>query len=120
MKEKCKTSKTSKMSRTGMKGLALLGERTAAASPAAKPTPASQGVVNLNTASAPQLQLLPGIGPAKAERIAAYRDKHKFRSVGELVRVKGIGRRTLQKLQPYLTLTGPTTLTSKPKPRAER
>src|SRR3954471_2093692 len=49
-----------------------------------------EGVINLNTASPDELRLLPGIGPAKVVNIVAYRDKHPFRTVDELVRIKGI------------------------------
>ena len=61
--------------------------------------------VNLNTASAEQLVELPGIGPALATRIVEHRQKAgAFKSVQELMNVKGIGERSLQKLQPYLTV----------------
>jgi comEA protein len=57
--------------------------------------------VNINTADAKRLQLLPGIGPTYAKRIIAYRKKHgSFKSVDELENVKGIGPSTLQKLRP--------------------
>jgi comEA protein len=69
------------------------------------------GVLNINTASEDQLQMLPGIGPAKAERVVAYRTKRgKFQRVRDLRRVKGIGYKTVKKLEPHLTVKGPTTL----------
>jgi competence protein ComEA len=68
-----------------------------------------EGVVNLNTASADQLQLLPGIGPAKVRNIVAYRTKHPFRTVEELVRIKGIGRKMFRRLRLHLAVSGPTT-----------
>jgi len=82
----------------------------------------SAGVVNVNTASAAQLQLLPRIGPALAERILAFRETNgPFKSPDELVAVKGIGERSLEQLRPYLTVTGETTLTSKVRlPRVRR
>ena len=58
------------------------------------------GRVNLNTASAGELQTLPGIGPALAERIVAHRDAHgAFRSVDELEKVPGIGPATATRLR---------------------
>ncbi len=71
---------------------------------------ASEGVVNLNNAAEDQLTLLPGIGPAKARAIVAYRQAHAFRRVDDVTRVKGIGRKTFGHLRPYLTIVGPTTL----------
>jgi competence protein ComEA len=53
---------------------------------------APDGKVNLNTATAAQLDKLPGVGPVLADRIVAYRDsKGGFRSVSELRQVDGIG-----------------------------
>lgn len=63
-------------------------------------------VVNINTASASQLAAsLPGIGEVKAAAIVSYRNANgPFRSVDELINVKGIGEATLEKLRPYATV----------------
>lgn len=74
----------------------------------------SSGVVNINTATAKQLSLLPGIGPSKAQAIVDYRSKREFKKVEELARVKGIGRKTVRKLKSLLTVSGETTLKKKP------
>lgn len=71
--------------------------------------PQLEGVVNLNTASADELQLLSGVGPAKVRNIVAYRSKHPFRTVEELVRIKGIGRKMFRRLRMHLAVSGPTT-----------
>jgi len=71
-----------------------------------------QGVVNINEASAHELEQLPGIGPSKSERIIHYRKKHRFRSVAQLVRIRGLGHKSVRKLRPFVTVTGPTTLTT--------
>ncbi len=61
--------------------------------------------INLNTAGAPELSLLPGIGPKRAEWIIADREKRgPFASIGDLYRIKGIGRSTVSALAPYVTL----------------
>ncbi|HTM23006.1 MAG TPA: helix-hairpin-helix domain-containing protein [Kofleriaceae bacterium] len=74
------------------------------------------GVININEASADQLQLLPGIGPARAALIVEERRRRgRFTRLRELRRVKGIGARTLQRLTPMLRLDGPTTMTAKGK-----
>lgn len=67
------------------------------------------GVVNLNTAEVGLLILLPGVGSAKAAQIVAYRSRHPFRTVDELVRIKGIGRRMVRSLRPHLAVAGPST-----------
>ena len=67
------------------------------------------GVVNLNTAPIELLGVLPGIGPSKARGIVAYRERRSFRTVDELVRVKGIGRRMVRDLRSHLAVTGPST-----------
>ena len=59
--------------------------------------------VNLNTATAEQLQTLPGIGPAMAKRVIEYRTKvGKFNKIEELINVKGIGEKTFQKIKDRL------------------
>jgi competence protein ComEA len=71
--------------------------------------PELEGVVNLNAASVDELQLLSGVGPAKVRNIVAYRSKHPFRTVEELVRIKGIGRKMFRRLRLHLAVSGPTT-----------
>lgn len=61
--------------------------------------------LRLNSATVEQLDGLPGIGPALAERIVAYRTEHgAFARIEQLNEVKGIGEKTLEKLRPYLSL----------------
>jgi competence ComEA-like helix-hairpin-helix protein len=67
------------------------------------------GVVNLNTAPPEMLELLPGIGPAKVRSILIYRQRRPFRTVDELVRIKGIGRKMVRHLRAHLAISGPTT-----------
>ncbi|HEX7118245.1 MAG TPA: helix-hairpin-helix domain-containing protein [Longimicrobiales bacterium] len=60
-------------------------------------------VLDLNRATAAELESLPGLGPALAARIVAYRDSvGAFADVAELVRVRGIGPATLERLRPRL------------------
>ena len=82
--------------------------------PLAASAAASPGVVNVNTATAQQLQLLPRIGPSVAQRILDYRKENgKFDSVEDLMLVRGIGEATLDLLVPYVALEGDTTLAEK-------
>lgn len=61
--------------------------------------------VNVNTATADELAAIKGIGKVKAEAIVAYRTEHgKFSSIDELVKVKGIGEKILQKIKPEVNL----------------
>ena len=69
------------------------------------------GKLNLNTATEEQLQRLPTVGPAKAERIVVWRKKNGgFKRIADLRRVKGFGYKTFKKLEAHLDITGETTL----------
>lgn len=63
--------------------------------------------VDINTADAETLQLLPGIGPVIAERIVAYREGHgSFRSTDHLKKVSGIGEKTYEKIEDLVIAGG--------------
>lgn len=89
------------------------GRRAAAAQ-----TQSGEGVVNIQTATVEQLQLLPGIGPSKAEAIVAFRERRAFRRVEDIMRVRGVGRATFRRLRSMLTVDGPTTLSAPSSSRA--
>jgi competence protein ComEA len=66
---------------------------------------ATAGKVNLNTASAAQLEELPGVGPVTAAAIVAFREEHgPFASVDQLLDVSGIGEATLAEIAPAATV----------------
>ena len=68
------------------------------------------GVVNVNTATQEELQLLPGIGESRAAAlIEARKRRGGFQKVEDLLEVKGIGESGLARLRPHLTLEGKTT-----------
>lgn len=73
--------------------------------PEAEEVPVVSGKVHLNTATAAELDSLPGIGPAYAERIIAYRAEHgNFKSIDELGNVAGIGDATIGKIRDLVEL----------------
>ena len=68
-------------------------------------TDSADGFISLNRASSSQLESLPGIGPALAGRILAYRDEiGSFASVGQLLEVTGIGSTLFSQLESLITL----------------
>ncbi len=63
------------------------------------------GRININTASATELDSLPGIGPVYAGRIIEYRTSHNgFKNIAEIQNVKGIGPKTFEKMQDKITV----------------
>lgn len=74
-------------------------------SPSPSPSNVEQ-LININTASAEELQELPGIGEVISDRIVAYRDLHgPFSTVDELGQVDGISERMVEELRPLVTVS---------------
>jgi competence protein ComEA len=66
--------------------------------------------LDINNATAAQLESLNGIGPAKAQAIIDYRTKHgPFQKVEDLEKVDGIGPKMVEKLKPMVTVKAPAT-----------
>jgi competence ComEA-like helix-hairpin-helix protein len=64
--------------------------------------------IDINTATAEQLQQVPGIGPSTAKAIVNFRQKSgPFQRIEDLLAIKGISKARLEKMRPYLTLTHP-------------
>jgi competence protein ComEA len=85
---------------------------------AALPTFAAEArrVVNINSADAAQLALLPRVGPSVAQKIVDFRKENgPFKTAEDLMLVQGIGEKTFQLLKPYLAVSGETTLKEKVK-----
>ncbi|MDZ7808449.1 MAG: helix-hairpin-helix domain-containing protein [Gracilimonas sp.] len=62
-------------------------------------------IININTAGLSELQTLDGIGPAYAGRIIEYREANNgFKTIEELINVKGIGEKRLETIRPFITL----------------
>lgn len=65
----------------------------------------SDELININTATSEQLRELPGIGPAYAGRIVAWRvENGEFSSKDQLLEIKGIGEKRLSRIKPLITL----------------
>ena len=72
------------------------------------------GVINVNTADAETLQLLPRVGPSVASRIVEFRESNgPFRDKEDLLLVRGIGDSTFERLEPFVVLEGESTLSEK-------
>lgn len=57
------------------------------------------GKVNINIATAQELESLPGIGPSMAQKIISYRNQQRFNRIEDLIKVPGIGKAKLEKLR---------------------
>jgi len=76
----------------------------------ARSTPAVSAPLNLNAATIAQLEALPGIGRATAERIVDYRQKNGgFKKAEDLMNVRGIGEKNFLKLKPLITVASART-----------
>ena len=89
--------------------LALVGANaapvSAAPAAAAKAAQSEARPIDLNTADSAALETVPGIGKSLSQRILAFREKNgAFQSVDDLLKVQGIGEKSIQKLRPYLTV----------------
>jgi competence protein ComEA len=78
----------------------------------ALPAGADAGV-NVNTATEEELVSLPGIGPSKAKAIVEYRQAHPFKTVDELMNVRGIGEHTFETLKDKVNVGAAATESAK-------
>lgn len=72
--------------------------------PAAKAKALPEGVVDLNTATREELMRLPGVGPATADKILAYRSEQPFRRPEDVMRIKGIGVKKFEAMRRFITV----------------
>jgi competence protein ComEA len=73
-------------------------------------TTSLSGVVNVNLATAEQLELLPGVGPARAAAIIAHRKQQgPFKRIDDLLQVSGIGEKALARMKTHCVVEGKTT-----------
>jgi competence ComEA-like helix-hairpin-helix protein len=62
--------------------------------------------ININSASSEELQQVPGIGPVTADKILQMRKSYgAFKSVDDLLAIRGIGKKRLEKMRKYLTVS---------------
>jgi competence protein ComEA len=85
--------------------LSAAAPHVALAQDAGASAPRSAAVVNVNTATAEQLEALPGIGPRTAARIVEYRQKSGgFKKVEDLMNVQGIGEKSFLRIKSMVTV----------------
>ena len=103
--------KTSRIRATSLVVLLYLGAAALAFADGGDSAAAKK--VNINTATAAELAYLPRLGAKVAARIVEHRKEKPFARPEDLMEVKGIGERLFVTLKPYVTVSGPTTLTAK-------
>lgn len=97
--------------------LSLILLFSAAISPAKKKPPLKP--VNINTATSEELQQVPGIGPATAQKILQMRKSYgAFKSVDDLLAIRGLGQKRLDKMRKYLTI-GKAVAPKSPQPTSQ-
>ena len=90
---------------TSLQPTAVLGRQANAPVPS---KPAAVATVNINTASATEIEALPGIGAKTAALIVEYRQKNgPFKKIEELMNVRGIGEKNFLKLKDHITVASP-------------
>lgn len=96
----------------------FLGLIFAASADAGKKKPPAKPI-NLNTANSEELQQVPGIGPATADKILKMRKSYgPFKSVDDLLAIRGLGPKRLDKMRKYLTVGKPAAAKAAPAPQS--
>src|SRR5712675_1992814 len=73
--------------------------------------------ININTANSHELHQVPGIGPATAEKILQMRKSYgAFKSVDDLLSIRGIGKKRLEKMRKYLAVNKSAAVKRNPRP----
>ncbi len=87
-------------------GLTLAAPVAAAPASAQKAAASEARPIDLNSADSAALESVPGIGKSLSQRIVSFREKNgPFQSVDDLLKVQGVGEKSIQKLRPYLTVS---------------
>ena len=105
-----------KIMRYPKRTLVALALLTATLAAGAATAAGNKAVVNINTANADELMLLPKIGPSVAQRILEFREQNgRFKSAEDLMLVRGVGEKTFELIKPHIAVAGETTLVEKVK-----
>ena len=91
--------------------LVVFGSVPVMAEKPTSPKATLSGTLNINTATEKELVQLPGIGKKTAGNIVAYRQEYgQFKTVDDMLKVDGVGKKTLEKCRPYCSTKGASTL----------
>ena len=83
----------------------IAGAAQQKATPRAAAKPAASGAININTASATEIEALPGIGAKTAALIVEYRQKNgPYKKIEDLMNVRGVGEKSFLKLKNQITV----------------